>query len=323
MITHIRTFMMAAMLLVSTGFALPAYAVSEEREGGLVGTGLGLLGVITELGSVWVNGLRVVYPPDLRVDTAFGSEPVSRLSVGDTVQIEAYKTPTAWQAFSIQRYQPLISTVEAISPDRKTIVVLQTLVELAPDVALPAGLQQGHWVEISGLWRGAQLIASKVTRVAPLPEHAVRGVLSIAADGTSRVGSVVVEGLRPETVRQGQTLAIRGIPVRTGRQLRLRATRYAVKDFSLRTSRALIEGYLSSSNASSQYTVYGSGVTALADQPFAEMPRSRAVHCATWGHTGVPVITPLIQLPDEERQRRRMIGSTLGRQLQQNLNLCR
>lgn len=325
MIALIRTVLLTVALTLGPAWHQPGFGAEEEREGGLVGTGtgLGLLGIVTDLGSIWVNGLRVTYPPTLRVETAFGSESPDRLAVGDTVQVEAHRAGDVWRASSIQRYQPLISTVQHIGPDGRTLVILQTVVHLPPGVGLPGGLRAGDWVEVSGLWRERHLIASKVTRVAPRPDHAVRGILTIGADGAMRVGGVAVEGLRDPALRTGQTLAVRGRVVRMRDGNRLLATRHAVKTFSFRTRTALIEGYLSDADREGRYTVYGSGVVAQAGEAFAEMPGWRGVHCAFRNRSGAIEIRPLARIPEGEAPRRATLGPGSGGGLRYSLSLCR
>lgn len=76
-----------------------AKAASWERGG------IGVLGGVTGLGSIHVNGMRITYNPTLRVKTAFGSKSPTTIVPGHTVQIEAQERNGIWVARSIQRHQ--------------------------------------------------------------------------------------------------------------------------------------------------------------------------------------------------------------------------
>ena len=89
-----------------------ARAQDEEREGGIVGTGIkpaGLLGVITGLGSILINGQRVVFDDTLQVQSPLGARTAKSLVPGETVVVEANpfgEGLNTWRALRIQHYVP-------------------------------------------------------------------------------------------------------------------------------------------------------------------------------------------------------------------------
>lgn len=280
--------------------ALPRVFAAEEREGGLVGTGvIGVLGVVTGLGSIHVNGMRITYDPDLRVETAFGSKSPTTIVPGHTVQIEAQERNGIWVARSIQRHQPLIAPVEAISRGR--IRVLGMTVEVPEGIAMTGTIRQGTWVDISGLWRGNILVASRIEAVSPQPMIALRGTLTGSAATGWQVGGVRVTGIRSRHLKAGQTLAVRGraMQARKGRPF-LQALAYAVRDFSGDTKRAVVEGYLSTPSLYGTYTVFGSGATALVADRAVMMPDWRGLHCIDFNAEGVDAIRTPAQVRNDD-----------------------
>jgi len=278
--------------------ALPRAFGAEEREGGLIGTGvIGVLGVVTGLGSIHVNGLRITYDPALRVETAFGAMPPSSLVPGHTVQIEALDRDGTWVARSIERHQPLVAPVEAV-PGYGRIRVLGATVEVPEGIAMPGLLRRGTWVDISGLWRGDTLVASRIDVVPPLESVMVRGTLSGSALSGWRVGGVRVTGIGPRHARPGRTMAVRGWPVAAPGGPILRARSYSARDFSGDTRRMVVEGYLSTPTAGGVYTVFGSGATARTDDPSMTMPSWRGLHCIDIDPAASATIRTEARVPD-------------------------
>ena len=66
---------------------LPGPAGAEETEAGTLGTGI--LGVVTGISSIHVNGLNIETPDGLMVGSRLGAQPASALRPGDTVIVTA------------------------------------------------------------------------------------------------------------------------------------------------------------------------------------------------------------------------------------------
>lgn len=287
------------MLCIWIAAPLRAYT-AEEREGGLVGTGvIGVLGVVTGLGSIHVNGMRITYDPALHVETAFGSASPDTIVPGHTVQIEARQRDGTWVARSIQRHQPLIAPVEAISRGR--IRVLGTTVEIAEGIAIIGTIRRGTWIDVSGLWRGDTLVASRIEMVPPQRMIALRGTLTGSSTTGWYVGGVRVAGIRSSHLKAGQAVAVRGraMRARDGGTF-VRAQDYALRDFSEDTDRAVVEGYLSTPSLYGTYTVFGSGATALAADRGMAMPDWRGLHCIDLNAGGADVIRTPVRVLDDD-----------------------
>lgn len=290
-----------AVLMLCAWIVSPSWAfAADEREGGLVGTGvIGVLGVVTGLGSIHVNGMRITYDPALRVETAFGSASPDTIVPGHTVQIEARRRNGAWVARSIQRHHPLIAPVEAIGQGR--IRVLGTTVEIPESITITGTVRRGTWIDVSGLWRGSTLVASRVETVPPQRIIALRGTLTGSAATGWYVGGVRVAGIRSTHLKAGQAIAVRGRAVRTrdgGTFVQVRT--YALRDFSEDTMRAVVEGYLSKPSLYGTYTVFGSGATALATNRWMAMPDWRGLHCIDLNANGADVIRTPARVPDDD-----------------------
>lgn len=283
--TRLTGLMLALVLAALTVIAAGAATSddTDEVEGGIVGTGImpaGILGVITQLGSIHVLGQRVVFDDAFSVDSALGPQPASDLVPGDVVAVLADPMPEGpdWQARAIERIFGLIGPVEAAGDG--TFTVLGTRVLGDAD-----GLEPGSWVAVSGFWQGMDFDATRVERIAPRASAVVQGSWRLM-DGTPVIGGSVLTGIRPAHADPGAVLRAEGTPVPGG----IDAERLSFGTFPGSPGVVLAEGYLSMADASGLYIQLGSGLVDYTDNPGMIDPAERVLRC------GMP--DPDATLPD-------------------------
>ncbi|MEL6980173.1 MAG: DUF5666 domain-containing protein [Pseudomonadota bacterium] len=180
-------------------------------EGGIGGTGitgadvtgLGVVGVLTDFGSLRVNGLRLETPADAEVLDAFGPIPLNRLAVGHSLTVEADVEDGALLARRIVLTQPLIGRVDAIEAGGASLRLLGVRVEAAQAARGPIAV--GDRIAVSGLWRGVEVVAS---RLDPAPE----GEPDVIAGALARPGATGLKdigGARAALPRNWSTRAVR------------------------------------------------------------------------------------------------------------------
>jgi len=210
----------ASILLVvclSVGlFGTAAAQDKEEREGGIVGTGI--VGTITELGSIYVNGQHIRFDQNLSVVSPLGERPASTLVAGDTIVAEAIRQGDGWNARSLRAYLPIVGPVTKIIESQ--IEILGALVEVPESVSSIAelagiGINEGDWVAVSGLWRGDAVVASRIERIDPLPMASVVGTYR-SDGGEDRVGAVRMIGVDIQHARPLDVLTVQGAPPQNG-----------------------------------------------------------------------------------------------------------
>jgi len=138
----------------------------EDREGGIIGTGI--VGIISELGSIIVNGQRVTFPPDAMARSVIGNRMATSLTPGETVVLVAQQMPMDWQAESIHLHYPVIGPV-ALDDGALTVLGVDLDLSNALDEThlMSPALKNGDWIAVSGLWRGETLMVSKLTAIDP------------------------------------------------------------------------------------------------------------------------------------------------------------
>lgn len=276
----------------------------EEREGGIVGTGI--VGMITGLGSIRVNGQRIVFPDDLMTASELGDRPAGDLLPGETVAVEAVLAGNEWAALHIRHYLPIIGPVSLAVDGSPT--VLGSAIETGPDTELVGfdggTFEAGQWVAVNGLWRGGTVVATRVDRIGHRPEAVVVGTYRPDPDGGGfLVGGTRVLGLDIQHAEPGDLLTVRGIEV----QGNLRASSIVRGLFVGRIETLLMEGYLSQPDPSGVYTIYGSGVSAsLGDRDMPISP-DRGLYCAL--AADAPSIAELTTLPEREAERQALLDS--------------
>ncbi|MEO1721605.1 MAG: DUF5666 domain-containing protein [Pseudomonadota bacterium] len=197
-----RRGFLARALGLTLGATLAGCAVEDDfaarkprkpREGGIGGTGI--IGVLTEFGSLIVNGRRILLDDTTEVSDAFGARPASALALGQSLTLEAATVDGALVARSVHITHPLIGRIEAVSDDGRSLRIMGVTVRLEPGVALADAL--GRRVAVSGLWDGQAVVASRLDPVADGTADVVSGTFSVGPDGPVVQAVPVAEGAGP------------------------------------------------------------------------------------------------------------------------------
>lgn len=230
----------------------------EEREGGILGTGI--VGTVTALGSIEVNSQRVVFAADMMAEGRLGPMPAADLRPGDVVVAEVVPEGRDWRAMRLEEFLALVGPAAADG----------TIAGVA--VRSDAALKEGDWYAVSGLWKGRELMASRIRAVPRQEMVLVRGTYM-----EGHVGGVVAD--LPDTVPFGASIAVRIGPAGD-------VIAYRRGLFGGQMGKVIVEGYLSPPDADGMYTVLGSGLMAQTDQPSMIDPARRGVFCASPGQSG-------------------------------------
>ncbi|MEM8880409.1 MAG: hypothetical protein AAGC82_07400 [Pseudomonadota bacterium] len=157
-----RRSTLAGLGLGLVGWGVPGFGQETDRrrpEGGIGGTGI--VGTLTDFGSIVVNGLRIETDAPGIVTDAYGAFDVADLSLGHSLTIEAAANDAGLlSAARIHVTQPVVGRVGYVAPDGRSGLVGGT------NVVLEAGaigtLEPGQQVAVSGLWRGRTVIAARI-----------------------------------------------------------------------------------------------------------------------------------------------------------------
>ena len=245
-------------LLVCAGGVLAGCSLTEEIAGGRkkprggIG-GTGVVGTLTDFGSLMVNGLRIETAPDLVVASAVGALEVGDLAVGHSLTIEAATENGVLVAKRVVATHPLVGVLRRRG-GRLTVAGVPVRVEEGAAVRV----RPGRRAAVSGIWHGQEVVAS---RIDPAPRGApdvVAGTMRRRPDGGWQIGSA------PVTLGLLQVPAPDGFATATGR-----AGKSGFTVSTLATGRftgaageltALsVEGYLAPAAAAPYYTVDGLG----------------------------------------------------------------
>jgi hypothetical protein len=185
--TRRRLIGLASSTLLA-GCAAPALVTRDtERdpfEGGIGGTGI--VGVLTELGSLKVNGLQVETTGRTRIVTPLGPVSESALAPGMALTIMADKTPRTLVARHVGLDFPLVGRLER----RGTALAVNGVpLRVEPGAVRRAG--PGARVAVSGLWEAGAVVASRIDP-APFSEDVIAGPVTRGGASGLAVGGTPV-----------------------------------------------------------------------------------------------------------------------------------
>ncbi|MCB2109755.1 MAG: hypothetical protein H6895_13850 [Defluviimonas sp.] len=275
---------LVALAFLAAGQIFPGQAVADSskaqtKEGGIIGTGI--VGIVTDLGSIWVNGQHIRYDPGTEVEGPFGTRPASALRPGDCVAVLAEPEGDGWRALSIREMRALVGPVETVGAGHLTVMGIAVDTKGAKMTATP---KTGDWVAVSGLWKEDGVMASKVDP-APGDMAMVSGSFSDAG-GIPRVGAVTLDGIRPHHARPGDVMTAMGHPG-TGT---IDAETVELGIFAQEPGTVIAQGYLSRPVEGGFYTLLGSGLVAFAQDPEMTVPDAPLLYCGKGDRLGTPVI---------------------------------
>ncbi|MES0880649.1 DUF5666 domain-containing protein [Roseibium sp. SCP14] len=272
---RVRLIATATALILS---ALQAFAQdSEEREGGIVGTGI--VGEITRLGSIFVNDQKIEITDAMQVTGSVPALTAGDLKPGHTVAVVAALEDDIWNAQHIRQVLPLVGTVEAVGD--KLFTILGTEVEVEDQSTQVA---VGDWVAVSGFWQEGRVRASRLELLPDWQGEAqVSGTFFRSpTGGPDRVGSTAISGIAPQHLSSGDLVRVYGNPVPGG----IKAERLETGLFDAAVGIVQVEGYFSAPQPDGLYTVLGSGLVAYTDQPGMIDVSVRTLQCGANGKLG-------------------------------------
>ncbi|MEM9342073.1 MAG: DUF5666 domain-containing protein [Pseudomonadota bacterium] len=186
-----------ALLALGTASVLfPTPGLGQEKregEGGIGGTGI--VGVLTDFGSLILAGSRVEFGRGTRFEDVFGPLSDERLRVGDSLTVEASGPADALVARRVRVNYPLIGTVTEASGGR--LVVNGTPVRLERS----GGARVGDRVAVLGVWRGNEVIASRLA--APRSDRDLVSGTATRQGLGSRIGGLDIAGRGRSSLRNG------------------------------------------------------------------------------------------------------------------------
>lgn len=178
-------------------------ARGDETEGGIGGTGI--LGTVTAFGSIIVNGQTIEFEDDDIVSQRSSLGQDLPLTVGAAVIVEAEAERGTWLAERVSIFLPVVGPISTIDQEGRTIEVMGTsvIIDDGTIIADRRGDSDGSTIgvddlapadrlAVSGLWKGGEVIASRIDRLDDGGPHSLRGLLLDLGDGPV-VGSTALE----------------------------------------------------------------------------------------------------------------------------------
>ncbi len=252
-----------------------AQAEDNEREGGLSGTGI--VGEITSLGSIVVNGQHIALNSDLPVASALGPRLANTLAPGDIVAVAVALSETGWTATAIMQKHTLVGPVSHSSEGSFSV--------LGVPVTWSEPATPGTWVAISGFWTPDGIKATRVQEIDQRDTVSLHGSYRAASNGSkAMVGTVALNVAPLQHANEGDVIRVTGV---------LEGDNLVVTDiynglFEHPVALVLAEGYLTSVAPSGHYTVAGSGLSAYTDNQQSIMTNERISVCGFEGRLKVP-----------------------------------
>lgn len=210
----------------------------DEGPGGDRGIGgTGVIGTIRRFGSIVVNGLRIAYPPDVRVTIDGRPARAADLRIGHVVRVVARGPEGGLSTRAIAVTSEVVGPVEALAPGRLTVLG-QTV--STTSLAAQETVAVGTRVAVSGLRRGdGTIVASRIEPRADGPDR-VAGPVRRGPDGVARIGGLALDGLKSGL--SGRRVLVEGRPDGSG--LAVGAARDVSRPFPAGLARASVEGYV-------------------------------------------------------------------------------
>lgn len=279
--------------------AVWAQATEQGVEGGIGGTGI--VGLLTDFGSLIVAGSRVNTDAQTQVLDAFGPLRLSDLAIGDSLTLEASGPASNLVARRVHLTHPLVGRITRRLANGRRLIV--NGVEVLFDTPVQ-GFDVGDRVAISGLWRGSFVEAARVTQ-ARSPLDLVSGDVSNKGWG-KRIGSVPLRGSGANSLRVGSFAAAIGeydeaagiMRVRTLQKGRFFGAAGPLK-------RLAIEGYLDPINEPPGFRVSGLGHSFERDLLLDSIAVSRVLLLGSY--TGLFEAKQAFVLPDTFAQQRQAL----------------
>ena len=220
----------------------PVPKEKKLRDRGIGGTGV--IGTIRGFGSIVVNNLHIFYPRNVSVTIDGRRVSVAALKIGHVVQVIAHLRDKRLETTHIEVRSEVIGPVEFISYPIMTVLGQSVLIENRSD---NSHIVKGNIVAVSGLRRlNGTIVASHIERREG-SSFRVAGQVTASADGTLRIGRLVVKGLPPSLVGRRSIVTGRLVENVFDATSALEDT-LLLRDYAL--PRLLIESYVSNTGDS-------------------------------------------------------------------------
>ena len=303
---HTRRFVMgaAAAGVFWPGAGVSAPAEPRPSEGGIGGTGI--VGILTEFGSLIVAGQRVAMDGLTRYSDGFGEIRERDVTLGDSLTVEASGPSDALTARRVHVTHPLVGEVTAVGRDGRSLTVLGRLVRLSQPN--PLG-RVGQRVAVSGLWRGTEVEASGLSPARDTRDL-VAGTVDRAGFGVS-VSGVSARGTGVQRLKDEGFARIVGRYDPQSRQIRSEqadTARFTGAAGPLK--RLAIEGYLEQTRTAPGYRVAGLGHSFARNIDLSPYARDRTLFLGDY--TGLFAARQALVLPEDPSDRARILGAFAG-----------
>lgn len=298
-ITRRNVLRQSVVLCVLGSVALPSFSQTSENpvEGGIGGTGI--VGLLTDFGSLYVNGRYIQTDADTEYSDGFGRLRKSDLRVSQSLTIEANASANGLLARRVHVTYPVVGRIDAVLRQGRALLINGVEVRLPQTLR---GFDVGDRVAVSGLWRGQSVEAS-------LLEQA-RSNSDLVSGDVSRSGLAITVGAtkvqRTGALQNGSFATIIGRfdPAR----LILRAQNIEEGRFTGAAGRLRqlsIEGYLEPTERAPGYRVSGLGHSFKRNLQLSNFTSSRMLFSGPY--TGTFAANEALVLPDSLQARRRIL----------------
>lgn len=297
-----RNFVILSTAGLASGCAAPALiSRNDPFEGGIGGTGI--VGMLTDFGSLMVNGLRVELGNATQINSAYGTLRESDLAIGTPLTISATLTRDRFVARSIEASFPLTGTL------------LRTKNGLSMNgvrvIAEPGAIGRariGTRMTLSGIWTSLGLVVSRF--------QPALGESDLLAGVTKRdsKGNLTVEGV-PVTLppmksrpRPGEYVTMLGryqnaqFQVSSLQRGRFQDTRVSLQQLS-------VEGFLDTQFRDPGYRIAGLGHSFAPGVRLDPLRGERAVYFGRY--TGLFRASTSFSLPQNFSERRAFLRDGL------------
>ena len=240
----------------------------DPFEGGIGGTGI--VGLLTDFGSLIVNGLRIELTNRTRIFDTFDEVDDSALAPGQALTIYATRNRDAMIAERVQINHAVVGTLEQSASGYRVNGVSLEIERNAPVRPTP-----GRRVAVSGLWAPDRLVVSRIDPAGSGPD-VVAGTLLGSSQGTMLdIGGAQLRGAVGGH-QPGQYTTVFGTGTASGIEVtRLKTGRFAGATALRQLS---VEGYLEPTVANPGFRVAGLGHSFARDLRLAPLEGQRAVY---------------------------------------------
>lgn len=285
------------------GCASPAIVsrdANDPFEGGIGGTGI--VGVITGFGSILINGLKVEVTNRTKVRSALGNSGLDALASGQSVTIEAVRTDAGLRARIITQDQLLIGTLMHGSGGLSV-----NGVPVQREASSLGRADAGARVAVSGVWRGAGVVASRIDVVADGGPDVISGTIAHGRQSALSIGAANVALSGAARGADGRF----SVAVGHAKDGLFQADTLMQERFAGFTSLTQIaaEGFLEPSETAPGFRIAGLGHSFAKDTRLGAIKQRRAVYFGQYD--GLFGANRGFVMPQDFAQRRRLLQAGL------------